>query len=266
MVMKSKANLVSALTLIIATVGIIAYSLRPGDKGTLEDVSGNDREHQGTAQARSTDDHDLTALSRPPRFQSIDDAEQALLDFDLTATKGSDREEAKRCFDRFRNLVARVPEAYYSELAARIGQGADNDLDRLLGQMAIYQEWGRKNLEAACADLSNIENERRFYKALHSVLIGATDVNVGEAMKLAETIVIEPGGFGDFERVDLMDTIYDNWIESDPSSALEWVKQAQVSDKRRSQWISDGLRAWHKRDPDGAEGWREKENFEGLVP
>ena len=264
--MRSKAALISGLSISIATVGTIAFFLRPGDQGTVDDAPGSNRGNQRTSQARSTDDHDLTALSRLPRFQSVEDAEQALLEFDLTAIKGGDQEEAKRCYDRFRNLVARIPEAYYSELAARFGQGADHDLDRLLGQMAIYQEWGRKSLEAACADLSNIENERRFYKALHAVLIGATDVNVEEAMKLAETIDIEPGEFGDFERSDLMDTIYDKWIESDPSSALEWAKQVQVADKRRDQWIADGLRAWHEKDPDAAERWRGRENFERSKP
>jgi len=264
--MKSNTNLISAIAIAIVIIGVIAFILWQGD------TPGSDRGGQAGNQARSTSDRDLTAQSkaprvpRTPRFQSVEDAEQALQDFDLTAIKGSDQEEAKRCFDRLIALAANIPEVYYSELAASIGQGAENDLDRLFKQMAIYQEWGRKNLESAVADLANVEGERLFYKALHRVLVGAMDTNAAAAMNLAETIDIEPGGLSDRERIDLMDTIYDSWVESDSFSALEWARQASVPDKRRDQWIADGLRAWSKKEPDAAERWRVKENFEGFDP
>ena len=61
-----------------------------------------------------------------------------------------------------------------------------------------------------------------------------------------------------------MDSIFDTWIESDPFGAVEWAKQAQVPDKRRNQWIDDGLRNWSKKDPEAAEKWRKQENFKGF--
>lgn len=269
---KSKTGIILAIAITIATIGVIAIILFQGDRDTGEGASDGHRGVLGRDQVRSTDDSDRKAQSKRPRvprtpqYRSVEDAEQALLDFDLSAIMEGDQEEGKRCLANLQELVANIPEAYYSELAASFGQGAENDLGRYFRQMAIYQEWGRKNLESAFADISNVEDKRLFYKALHSVLVGAADTNAAAAMKMAEGIDIEPGGFGDSERIDLMDTIYDSWVESDSFSALEWTKQASVPDKRREQWIGDGLRAWSKKDLDAAERWRVKENFEGFKP
>lgn len=122
----------------------------------------------------------------------------------------SDPAEARRGIYRLRSLVAKIPEEHYSELAANFGEGADNNLQRHLLQMAIYQEWGRMNLEAARADLSNVEEARRHEKALHGVFVGATDVDGKAAMVKAMTLDIEtPGEFGDSERIDLIDSIFE---------------------------------------------------------
>ena len=194
-------------------------------------------------------------------FESLEEAEQALLDFDMDFIRENDPADARRGIYRLRSLVARIPEGHYSELAARFGEGADNDLQRFFLQMAIYQEWGRMNLEAALADLPNIEEARQHEKALHSVFVGATDLDGEAAMVKAMTLDIEtPGEFGDSERIDLMDSIFDTWIESDPFAALQWAREASVPAKRRDQWIDDGLRTWGEKDPDAARRWREQQN------
>ena len=82
-------------------------------------MPGSHQGGQAREQDRSTDDRDREAPSRAPRvprtaqFQSVEDAEQALPDFDLTAM-GGDQEEGKRCLGRLMDLVANIPEAYYS--------------------------------------------------------------------------------------------------------------------------------------------------------
>jgi hypothetical protein len=264
--MKTKATLVSAAVIALAAIGTTAYVVNRGNDRSEKETQGAD--HRNLAgQANPGDDRDRKARQREPRFQSVEEAEQALLDFDMTPIYGSDREEAKRCLYRFRSLAARIPEAFYSELAARLGEGADSNLERHFRQMALYQEWGRVDFEAALADLSRIKDERRHSKALHSVFVGATEPDARAAMKRAETLDIEtPGELGDAERIDLMDTIFDTWIESDPFSAVEWARQAPAPDKRRDQWIADGLRAWDKKDPDAAGKWRKRENFKGFKP
>lgn len=264
--MKTKNSLISAVVIILVTIGAIAYVVRQKDHGTVSDIPGSHRESSNWERAQTTDDRLRKARSRTPRIQSVEDAQQALLELDLAAVMGNDRDEAERCSNRLKALVAEIPEAHYSALAAAFGKGANNDFQGYIRQMAIYQEWGRKDLESAFADLSNVEDKRLFQKALHNVLVGAMDTDAAAAMKLAETIEIEPGGFRDSDRIDLMDTIYDNWVESDSQSALDWAKQAKVPDKRRNQWIADGLRAWSKKDPDAAERWRMKEKFEGFEP
>ena len=177
----------------------------------------------------------------------------------------TDPQKAKQGLLRFRSIVGRIPEAYYSQLAARFGQGAADNLDRYVRQMGIYQAWGRQDLDAALADLSTIEDERLFLKALQSVFVGATDLDGQVAMQRAETLEIEtPGDFGEFQRTDLMDSVFDTWVQSDPFSAMQWATEAAVPDKRRDQWISDGLRAWDETDPHAARKWREQQGYETL--
>jgi hypothetical protein len=95
------------------------------------------------------------------------------------------------------------------------------------------------------------------------VFVGAADSNPNAAMRMAETLDIETKGeFGEFERIDLMDSIFDRWVQSDPFNAVEWAKQAAVPERRRDQWIADGLRAWTEQDPYAAERWRQNENLE----
>ncbi|MCH7227812.1 sigma-70 family RNA polymerase sigma factor [Verrucomicrobiaceae bacterium E54] len=264
--MKTKAILISAIVVTLAAVGTTTYILSQEDDGTGRETLDADR--RGTAsQGNPANDPTGKVRERESRFQSLEEAEQALLDFDLMPIREGDREESQRCALRYRALVARIPEAYYGELAARLGEGADQDLMRYLRQMALYQEWGRLDLDAALADLSGIDNVRLHSKALHNAFVGAADADPIATMRLAETLEIEtPDEFGESERIDLMDTIFDFWIESDPFSAVQWAKQASVPEKRRDQWIADGLRAWREQDPDAAEKWRRSENFEGFVP
>jgi hypothetical protein len=102
-------------------------------------------------------------------------------------------------------------------------------------------------------------------KALENVFRGSTEADAGAAMKRAETLTITaPHELGDDERISLLDAIVDTWIESDPFSAVEWAKQAQIPDKPRNQWIEDGLRTWGKKDPDAAERWRKQQNLQGI--
>ncbi len=266
LLMRTKATLISAIVIALAAVGTTAYIVSQRDDEPGKEARGGDVSRQA-ADSDPAGGHDGKVRTREPRFTSLEEAEQALLDFDLTPISGSDREEARRCLLRYRSLTARIPETYYGELARRLGEGADQDLRPLVRQMAIYQEWGRIDFDAALADLPAIEDERRHLKALQSVFFGAADLDPRAAMKMAETRDIEmPGEFGDFERIDLMDTIFDHWIESDPFGAVEWARQAGVPDKRRDQWIADGLRAWTEQDPDAAERWRKQSGFEGFNP
>ena len=215
---------------------------------------------QITGPGSPSDAGDGRASRRDTKFESVEEAEQALQDFDMSFVREVDPEKARQGLLRFRSIVGRIPDAYYSELAARFGKGADNDIDRYVRQMAIYQEWGREDLDAALADLSGIEDEKLFLKALQSVFVGATDLDGQAAIARAEILDIEtPGEFGEFERTDLMDSIFDTWIESDPFSALQWAKQAPVPEKRRDQWINDGLRVWDEKDPHGARKWRDQQ-------
>lgn len=183
----------------------------------------------------------------------------------MTPLFGSDLEEAKRCSYRLRNLSAKIPSTYFSELTARFRKGSESDLKDYFRQMALYTEWGRLDSEAALADLSRIDDAKMHSKALERVFMGITEADAKAAMKKAETLVIAaPHELGDSARISLMDAIFDAWIESDPFSAVEWAKQAQVPDKRRNQWIDDGLRTWSQKDPDAAERWRKQESIEGI--
>lgn len=187
------------------------------------------------------------------------------MEFDLEPIGGSNPEKAEQRLYRYRSLTARIPKSYYSELALRLGgltEGAvetdsvGQTIQQFIRQMALYQEWGRVDLEAALADLSNIRDRKAHSKALHNVFVGAMEAAPQATMRKAETLEIQtPGKFGDPERIDLMDTLFDHWILSDPFSALEWAKQAKVPATRRDQWITDGLRAWDKKDPAAAAKW-----------
>jgi hypothetical protein len=77
-------------------------------------------------------------------------------------------------------------------------------------------------------------------------------------MKLAETLEIEPDRINELTRSRLMDAIFDQWIKTDPASALNWARQANAPDQRRQQWITDGLRVWSRQDPESAERWRQQ--------
>lgn len=256
--MKARSSIILGILLGGCAIALLVIRSNREKEGT---EGANEAAH---SRAEATTQHEAAGLgdgkarSREAGFESIEEAEQALLDYDMKSIFGSDLEECRRGVYRLRSLVAKMPEGHYSELAARFGEGADNNLQRHFLQMAIYQEWGRMNLELALADLSKIEDERRHAKALHSVFVGATDLDAEAAMSRAQTLDIEtPGEFGDFERTDLMDSIFDTWIESDPFAALQWAGQAPVPEKRRDQWIADGLRAWTEKDPEAAQRWRE---------
>ena len=174
-------------------------------------------------------------------------------------------EEAERCLYRLRGLVAKVPIAYYSELAARFRKGSDMNFNDYFRQMAIYTEWGRQDFDAAVADLARIDDARMHGKALANVFAGSMEADPRSAMKKAETLVIEgPHEFGDAERNTLMNSVFKTWAESNPFEAIEWAKQAKISDSDRQQWIAKGLHIWKKKDPEAAEKWRKKENFTGY--
>jgi hypothetical protein len=259
--MKTKATLVTAILVVILAVGTTTYVVNHRDAETQGEAPGADPSKLATP----NEGRDAKARQRAPQFQSIEEAQQALIDFDQTPLFGSDREEAKRCSYRLRNLSAKIPSAYFSELAARFRNGSNRDLKDYFRQMALYTEWGRLDLEAALADLPRIDDAKMHVKALENVFRGSTEADARAAMKRAETLTIAaPHELGDNERISLMDAIFDTWIESDPFSAVEWAKQAQVPDKRRNQWIDDGLRTWGKKDPEAAEKWRKQENFKGI--
>ncbi len=259
--MKTKATLVTAILVALAVVGTTAYVVNHGNGGTLDVRQGADHRNL----AAQADGHDGKTRKRAPRFQNIEEAEQALIDFDMAPLFGSDQEEAKRCSYRLRSLAAKIPNAYFGELTARFRKGSDSNLKDYFRQMALYTEWGRLDFEAALADLPRIDNAKMHSKALERVFVGTTEADATAAMKRAETLVLAtPHEFGDPARMSLMDAIFDAWIESDPFSAVEWARQAQVPETRRNQWIDDGLRNWSKKDPDAAEKWRKQENFKGF--
>ncbi len=258
--MKTKATLVAAILLALAAVGTSAYVVNHGNAVTQGEAEGADPGSPAPAEGR-----DGKTRQRAPQFQSIEEAEQALIAFDLAPIFGSDLEEAKRCSYRLRGLAAKIPNSYFSELAARFRKGSDRDLKDYFRQMALYMEWGRLDFEAALADLPRIDNAKMHSKALERVFVGTTEADARAAMKRAETLVLAaPHELGDPARISLMDAIFDTWIESDPFGAVEWAKQALVPDMRRNQWIDDGLRTWGKKDPEAAEKWRKQENFKGF--
>ncbi len=259
--MKTKATLIAAILLALAAVGTTAYVLNHGDPGFQGEAQGADPSRI----AAPDEGREAKARQRAPQFQSIEEAEQALIAFDLTPIFGSDREEANRCSYRLRSLSAKIPSAYFSELAARFRNDADKDINNYFRQMALYAEWGRLDFEAALADLLRIDDAKMHSKALQNVFRGSLEADPRAAMKKAETLVIAaPHELSDTQRISLMDSIFDTWIESDPFGAVEWAKQAQVPDMRRNQWIDDGLRTWGKKDPEAAGKWRKQENFKGY--
>jgi RNA polymerase sigma factor (sigma-70 family) len=277
---KTKATLVTAILVALAVVGTTAYVVNDGNAGALAVKQGANPPNlarQAEANERKANERkanepqtrERKARERAPQFQSIEEAEQALIDFDLTPIfgsnfLGSDREEAKRCSYRLRSLAAKIPNAYFGELTARFRKGSDRNLKDYFRQMALYTEWGRLDFEAALADLSRIDDAKMHSKALANVFRGSMEADAMAAMKKAEILVIEaPHELSDTQRISLMDSIFDNWIESDPFGAVEWAKQAQVPEKRRNQWIEDGLRNWSKNDPEAAGKWRKQQNLSG---
>ena len=264
LLMKTKATLIAAAVIALAAIGTTAYVIQQRNDGT-----GKEAQNAGRPDAVSQDnpsgDPRGKARTRAPQFQSIEEAEQALLDFDLKPLSGPSNKESEQCLYRYQSLTARIPKSYYSELARRLGglpekgieaEGVGQTIQQFIRQMALYQEWGRVDFDAALADLSNIGDKKAHSKALHNVFVGAMGADPLATMKKAETLEIKtPGQFGDFERIDLMDTIFDHWIQSDAFSALEWARQAVVPAKRRDQWIADGLRAWNEKDPAAAAKW-----------
>jgi RNA polymerase sigma factor (sigma-70 family) len=263
--MKSKATLLTAVLVALAVVGTTAYVVNAGNDGAPEVKQGADHlDLARPVKANGRQAQESKSRARTPQFQSIEEAERALIDFDLTPLFESDREEANRCSFRLRTLSAKIPKAYYSELTARFRNGSDSNLKDYFRQMALYAEWGRLDLDSALADLPRISDAKMHSKALENVFRGSTEGNAGAAMKRAETLTLAaPHELSDTQRISLMDSIFDSWIESDPFGALEWAKQAEVPDKRRSQWIDDGLRSWSKKDPEATEKWRKEKNFNG---
>ncbi len=267
--MKTKATLVIAVVVFLATVGTTAYIVNAdndSNAGYPDVKQGADqRKLAGEAEANERQARESKTRARTPQFQSIDEAAQALINFDLTPLFGSDREEAKRCSYRLRSLSAKIPSDYYSELTSRFRSGSGKNLKDYFRQMALYTEWGRLDLDAALADLYRIDDAKMHSTALENVFRGSAEADAMAAMKKAETLAIaEPHELSDNVRISLMDAIYDTWIESDPFSAVEWAKQAQVPAKSRDQWINDGLRTWSEKDPDASEKWRKQQNLEGI--
>ena len=255
--MSTRSYIIVGILLVGAAIAFVVTG--PGKKA--DGAEGSDPSAgpggRATAPAKSAVNGQGKARTRGSAFSSVEEAEQALLNADMSFIRTRDQEDIRRGFYRLRALAGRIPEEYYSELTARFGECADKNIERHFTQMAIYQVWGRSDVDAALADVSGINDYRRHLKAVHSVFVGAADEDVEAAMRMAETRDIKsPGEFGDRQRIDLMDTIYDLWIESDPSNAIQWAQQAEVPDKRREQWINDGLRAWKEIDPAAAERWR----------
>jgi len=272
--MKTKATLVAAILIALAAVGTTAYIVNAGNDsiaGSPELKQGADQRHlagqpeANERQAREGKARESKTRERTPSFQSIEEAAQALIDFDLTPLFGSDREEAKRCSYRLRSLSAKIPRDYYSELTARFRSGSGKNLKDYFRQMALYVEWGRLDLEAALADLPQIDDAKMHSTALENVFRGSAEQDAMVTMKKAEILVIEaPHELSETQRISLMDAIFDTWIESDPFGAVEWAKQAQVPANSRDQWINDGLRTWSEKDPESAEIWRKQQNLEGM--
>lgn len=269
--MNTKAILISVAVISLATLGTTAYVIRQGNEETLTEPQNTNRPNvvspsKVVSPPKTAGYQSAENQPRASKFQSIDEAEQALLDFDLTPIMGNKKEDAEECRRRYQTLTARIPESYYSELASRLGglnkngpetKSGGQSIQQFIRQMALYQEWGRINFEAALADLSNIEEKKTQLKALNSVFAGAIDADPLGVMKKAQIVEFEaPHKFEDIERLDLMDTIFDRWIQFNPSNALDWAKQADVPAKRRDQWAADGIRAWEKLDPAAAAKWR----------
>lgn len=257
--MKGSTYTVAGILVGGVAIALLIKGLNQGEGGAEGDDGSVHRNGGVAPRVGSPDSSDGRARMREPKFESVEEAEQALLDFDMSFIRAGDKEEGRRGLYRLRSLAGRIPEAYYGELTSRFGEGSANDLNRYFLQMAVYQEWGRVDLEAALVDVSGIEEEPRYFKALHSAFVGAVDSDAAAAMERVLTIEIHTSSeFGDLKRIDLMDSVFDTWIESDPFSALEWAREAPVPDKRRDQWVRDGLQAWTEQDPEAAERWRQQ--------
>jgi RNA polymerase sigma factor (sigma-70 family) len=269
--MNTKAILITVAVIALATIGTTAYVIRQGNEGPGTEPQNTDRPNvvsppKVVGPLKPAEHQSAKIEPRASKFQSIDEAEQALLEFDLMPIMGNKKEDVDECLQRYQSLTTRIPESYFSELASRLGGLTKNGLaarsggqsiQQFLRHIFLYQEWGRINFEAALADLSNIEEKKTQLKALNRVFAGALDADPLGVMKKAQIVEFEaPHKFEDLERLDLMDTIFDRWIQFDPSNALEWAKQAEVPAKRRDQWIADGIRVWEKQDPAAAAKWR----------
>lgn len=102
--MKTKATLVTAILVVIAAVGTTTYVVNHRDAETQGKAPGADP----SKLAAPTEGRERKARERTPQFQSIEEAEQALIDFDLTPIFGSDREEANRCSFRLRIMFGSI--------------------------------------------------------------------------------------------------------------------------------------------------------------
>lgn len=276
--MKTKVTLVTAILVALAAVGTTAYIVNTGQDSKAGNSDAKREADQryfaglseaNERQAREGKARESKSRQRAPQFQSIEEAAQALIAFDLSPLfvgvggggGARAREAEKACYYGLRNLSAKIPRGYYSELTARFRSGSEKNAKDYFRQMALYVEWGRLDFDAALADLSRIEDAKMHSSALENVFRGSAEENAMAAMKKAETLVIEtPHELSYNGRISLMDAIFDTWIESDPLSAVEWVKQAQVPAKSRDQWINDGLRTWSEKDPESAELWRKQQN------
>lgn len=251
-------TLVVAIAIAVAVISLINKT----DKNNQPVGDKHDRSAElQVLQDESVEKANRRVRPEAPKYQSVDEAEQALLKFDFNSIFHGDSEDSKRPFHQLRKLCSEIPISYYSELTNRLGEGASDNLVRFFCQMALYQEWGRMDFDAALANLVGIKDDKIHEKALSNVFLGSAEVSMEAAMKKAETLEIEaPGGFDANKRSKLMDSIFDSWIESDPFSAIQWAEQASVPKQRRDQWIADGLRAWMKKDPDAAEKWNNQRN------
>ncbi len=273
--MKTKVTLVTAILVALAAVGTTAYIVNTDNKvNSAEKQEADQRYFAGLSeanerQAREAKSRESKSRQRAPQFQSIEEAAQALIAFDLSPLfvgvggggGARAREAEKACYYGLRNLSAKIPRGYYSELTARFRSGSEKNAKDYFRQMALYVEWGRLDFDAALADLSRIDDAKMHSSALENVFRGSAEGNALAAMKKAETLVIDaPHELSYNGRISLMDAIFDTWIESDPLSAVEWAKQAQVPAKSRDQWINDGLRIWNEKDPESAELWRKQQN------
>lgn len=253
--MKSRMSIIAGVLL----AGIAMVLWITSRTGSNEQTASESPEHRrGTPPSGSEDATPQAHIrkTREPGIETIDQAEAAMLGFDLDPLLSGNPTESKQCYHRLKRLAASLPQNLYGELCDRLGERSESPLKIYLLRMAIYLEWAKKDLDQAVTDLSEIEDKKLFAKALQNAFTGAAEISPESAMAKAQTLEFpNQRDFEEADRIDLMDSVFDTWIESDPFSAIQWANQAAVPKKRREQWIADGLRAWSKTDPAAAERW-----------